>query len=143
MKKYEWINIDSEEVLKKNFKFKDICKVVLSDLNLTGVITIRKFSNLFKLITALNTFKKENIVYDDKFFLSEELKIAFMLLYYNKQFNDELGITQRHYVDRDKAKEWRNKYIKIFHTDLGTRFEQQEETVSSINTIYKRMIGEA
>lgn len=143
MKKYEWINIDSEEALKRDFKFKDICDVVLSDLNLLGVVSIRTFSNLFKFITALNKLKKESVEYNGKFFISEEHKIAFMLLYYNKQFNDELGITQRHYVDRDKAKEWRNKYIKIFHTDLGTRFEQQEEIVSSINTIYKRMVGEA
>ncbi|OSA95247.1 UNVERIFIED_ORG: hypothetical protein B2H93_06040 [Clostridium botulinum] len=143
MKKYEWINTESEEALKKDFKFKDICNIVLSDLNLIGVISIRKFSSLFKFIQALKKLKDENIVSNDKFFISSEHKIAFMLLYYNKQFNVELGITQRHYVDKNKAKEWRNKYIKIFHTDLGNRFEQQEEIVSSINTIYKRMVGEA
>lgn len=143
MQKYKWLDIETEEELKKNFKFKDICSTVLQDLGLQNIIGIKSFSNLFLVIKALNVFRKESYDFKDDFFISKEHKIAFMLLNYNKQFNDVLEITQRHYVDKSKAKEWRNKYIKMFHTDYGTKFANQEEIVSSINTIYKRMVGEA
>ena len=143
MEKYKWLDIKSEEELKKGFKFGEICKAVLYDLGLVGVISIKRFSSLFKVIEALSTFRTECFKNSDSFFISEEHRIAFMLLHYNKQFNDVLGITQRHYVDKETAKDWRNKYVKMFHTDYGIKFPQQEEIVSAINMIYKRMVGEA
>lgn len=143
MKKYDWLKINSEEELRQKFKFREIYEIVLGDLKLKGILTIRGFSNLFKIIKALETFKKENIEYIDDFFISEEHKIAFMLLNYNPSFNNDLEITRLHYLNKDKAKEWRNKYIKMFHTDLGNKFPQQEEISASINTLYKRMVGEA
>lgn len=143
MEKYSWLCIETEEDLRKRFKFKELKSIVLSDLGLQDVIKISTFSNLFRVIKALSSFKKEKIDTKSEFFISKEHELGFMLLNYHKDFNSTLGISHRHYVDKRKAKEWRNEYIKIFHTDHGVRFPRQEEIVSSINQIYKRMVGEA
>jgi formyltetrahydrofolate synthetase len=140
---FKWFNITSEKELRDNYKFNEISEEVLLDLNLKGVIKIKGFSNLYKFIDSIKKFKVKNVEQSDDYFKSEEHKIAFMLLYYDKKFNSELGITQRHFLDKEKAKEWRNKYMKLFHPDKGKKFKDQDQIASAITTIYKRMVGEA
>lgn len=60
----------------------------------------------------MKTFKENIIQESDDYFISERHKIGFMILNYNVNFNDELEIAKKHYVNKNLAKEWRNKYIR-------------------------------
>jgi signal recognition particle subunit SEC65 len=57
--------------------------------------------------------------------------------------DEELGITRRHYIDKEIAKKWRNDMQKIFHDDKNSKNEQYKKVSSKINKIYERMIGKA
>jgi len=52
MNTFDWMNISSEEDLRKNYKYNEIYKKVLSDLKLENVISIKGYSNLFKFIVS-------------------------------------------------------------------------------------------
>ena len=79
----------------------------------------------------------------DSYFISEKHKLEFCILKHEGNYLDEeLGITRRHYIDKDIAKEWRNKMQKIFHDDKNFDTERYKKVSSKINKIYERMIGE-
>ena len=75
--------------------------------------------------------------------MSDKHEAAFMILNYNPQFNKELGITRKHYMNKDLAREWKLRYIKMFHPDQGFVLKNQDKVVEAINRIYQEMVGEA
>jgi len=80
----------------------------------------------------------------DDYFISEKHKLEFCILKHEGNYlDDELGITRRHYIDKEVAKEWRNKMQKIFHDDKNFDTERYKKVSSKINKIYERMIGKA
>lgn len=134
-----WINFNSEEKLRSEFKFNQIKKTVLRDINLENSVTINGYKNLLIFIRILRGEYEE----EDPYFKSKLHRSAFMLTHYNSSFDKELGISRLHYVDIDTAKQWRNKYIKMFHPDNSTFLDINNEISSSINKLYKRMVGDS
>ncbi len=133
---------------KTNIRFADFKARMLAELKLTGVIAIRNKSCMLTLILQLQYFisniKSEKS--NSEFFVSEKHKLAYMFIHYNACFNEELGIKRVHYIDKDKAKLWRNQYIKLFHPDqLDQHFAHQHaaDIANSITQIYHRMVGKA
>ncbi len=66
-----------------------------------------------------------------------------MFTHYNPIYDEDLGVTRLYYLSKDKAREWRNKYIKLFHPDQGHNTDFAEEVAMAINKIYNRMVGDA
>jgi hypothetical protein len=83
---------------------------------------------------------------NDDFFLSQKRKWAFCILKNDKgDLDNELGITRKHFINKDLAKKWRNRMINEFHPDKNT-LEPQENLVmitQKINKMYERMVGNA
>lgn len=143
MNQYDWMDVESEENLKENYKLKEIVSKIDEDLNLHGIIKFKSFKNVFMFIQALKTFIDDYIKCKDGFFLSDKHEIAFMILNYNPQFNKKLGITRKHYMNKDLAREWKLRYIKMFHPDQGFVLKNQDKVVEAINRIYQEMVGKA
>jgi len=97
------------------------------------------------LILFIDKLKTIPIYQDkDSYFISEKHKLEFCILKHEGNYLDEeLGITRRHYIDKEIAKKWRNDMQKIFHDDKNSKNEQYKKVSSKINKIYERMIGKA
>lgn len=83
---------------------------------------------------------------DDDFFLSQRRKWAFCILRNEKgDLDKELGITRKHFINRELAKEWRNRMIQEFHPEKNVAEPEDELIVITqrINKIYGRMVGNA
>lgn len=143
MNKYDWLNVESEENMKKEYKLREIKSKIDGDLGLHGIIKFKSFKNVYIFIQALKAFIDDYIKHKDGYFLSDKHEAAFMILNYNPKFNKELGITKKHYMNKDLAREWKLKYIKMFHPDQGFVLKEQEKVVEAINRIYREMVGEA
>ena len=106
-----------------------------------------KLDTVFKkgLIKFIDTLKRVPIhLNKDSYFISEKHKLEFCILKHEGNYLDEeLGITRKHYVDKDIAKEWRNRMQEIFHDDKNFNNERYTKVSSKINKIYERMIGKA
>jgi len=140
-----------ENMILKN----EVNKIYKNDGNLkTAVKYIKDYlhimPNIFKswkgLLTFTELIESNFINYKkDEYFISEKHRLAFFILKNEKNaFDDELGITRKHYLDKELAKEWRNKMLNKFHPDkdIENLFENNEIT-QKINKMYKRMTGEA
>lgn len=141
MDDFYWLSL-SESKIKNDF---DILKVdVIKDTDLKGILSIESADDLVKIIKA---FKKASInSAEDKYFKSEKHKIGFMLLKHEGSvFDEELGIKKKHYINKEAAKEWKQKYQSIYHPDknVGDSSIDYEEVMSKINKIYNRMVGKA
>ncbi len=133
------------ETKKNKVKFLDFKKFIMNELDLNGIISFKNRNAILTFIIQIQALEHKcqpiNMKHD--FFITEKHKLAFMLLNYNPVFDKELGIKRLHYLDKDKAREWRNRYIKIFHPDKGDDEQLTNEVSSMINLLYNRMVGKA
>lgn len=75
----------------------------------------------------------------EKFFLSKEAYLIFVLLYVDKEKRAKfLGITEEMYENLSEAKKWRGQMVKLLHSD---RFKDlpSDEATAKINEMYARM----
>lgn len=75
----------------------------------------------------------------EKFFLSKEAYLIFVLLYVDKEKRAEfLGITEEMYEKLSEAKKWRGRMVKLLHSD---RFKDlpSDEATAKVNEMYARM----
>ncbi|MCR3909252.1 hypothetical protein NUK47_10750 [Aeromonas hydrophila] len=141
-KKFEWLSLTKEEI-DKSF---DLTKVkVLKDTGLKGLIEIKTKEQLLALVKSyqlLNQIKKE-----DEYFISKNHRLAYHLLNIDRPqseiYEKELEITRVHYKEKSLAKDWKRKMSKIFHPDRSNFKFDVQDVMSSVNNIYKRLVGEA
>lgn len=82
---------------------------------------------------------EKNSISIDDFFKSEEHKLIFALLYTDTKLRaDLLGLSEDLYLDKAKAKEWRNTVQKKIHPDI-CKITGADEAVKKINELYARM----
>lgn len=78
----------------------------------------------------------------DVYFKTEQHKIIFALMYTDTSLRERLlGISKELYLDKERAKEWRNDILKKIHPDI-CKIAGADEAVKSINELYFRMIAE-
>lgn len=128
----KWLH-SNEEDLKKNFEeiketFND--KEFLNINSPEDLLLLRDF--------IINQF-------DVGYFKSQRHKIAFLLSKYESNaFNKELGITRRHFVDKELAKKWMREMQSKFHPDLNQDIETDVDFTkisAGINRAYGEMVG--
>lgn len=128
----KWLH-SNEEDLKKNFEeiketFND--KEFLNINSPEDLLLLRDF--------IINQF-------DVGYFKSQRHKIAFLLSKYESNaFNKELGITRRHFVDKELAKKWMKEMQSKFHPDLNQDIETDVDFTkisAGINRAYGEMVG--
>ncbi|OON93215.1 MAG: hypothetical protein ATN31_06875 [Candidatus Epulonipiscioides saccharophilum] len=105
--------------------------------------TIEKEAETKKTEAKKTEVKKVEEKEANKFFISDLHEQAYKLINYNSIYDTDLGITRLHYLSADKAKEWRNQYIKMFHPDQKQNIDMLEEIAGAINKIYRRMVGKS
>lgn len=132
MENLDWLGFN-EDKIKENLSE---IKTTFKNNKLISVTNIEEVLALKKLILAISK---------DAYFKSEKHKQAFMLINYSSGlFNDELGITRRHRVDKKLAKEWLSKKQKLFHPDKNLHENDgidYKAVSDSINNIYGEMVG--
>jgi len=75
----------------------------------------------------------------EEYFKSKEAFLIFVLLYVDKEKRaDLLGIHQELYESKVKAREWRNRLVKLLHSDHCKHLSADEAT-AKLNGIYARM----
>ena len=128
----KWLHSNKED-LKKNFEeiketFND--KEFLNINSPEDLLLLRDF--------IINQF-------DVGYFKSQRHKIAFLLSKYESNaFNKELGITRRHFVDKELAKKWMREMQSKFHPDLNQDIETDVDFTkisAGINRAYGEMVG--
>lgn len=128
----EWLHSDEED-LKNNF---EEIKETFKDKEFLNVKSPEDLSRLRDFI--LNQF-------DVGYFKSQRHKIAFLLSKYESNaFNEELGITRRHFVDKDLAKKWMGEMQSKFHPDRNQDIESDLDFTKiseGINRAYGEMVG--
>ena len=83
--------------------------------------------------------EEKKILAIDDFFKSEEHKIIFAVLYTDTYLREKLlGISEELYLDKERAKEWRNYLVKKIHPD-NCKLQGAEEAIKKINEMYSRM----
>lgn len=128
----EWLHYD-EEGLKKNF---EEIKETFKDKEFLNVSSPEDLSRLRDFILGQ---------FGAGCFKSERHKIAFLLSKYESNaFNEELGITRRHFVDKRLAKKWMGEMQSKFHPDHNQDIESDIDFTKiseGINRAYGEMVG--
>lgn len=156
-----WLNCNSIEQLKKYYpSLKELKLEINTSLNGQEKITSNSWDGLLKKIklfrstisklsSNLSTEQDEII-----FFKSKKHEEIFYILNFEKNFDKELGISRKHYLDKELAKLWRHEMLKKYHNSitLDKNGNSQDNDFSSdiyfkveanLILIYKRMVGEA
>lgn len=86
--------------------------------------------------TERGNYMKDNI---DIYFNSKAHKYVFALVYTDKELREKLlGITEKLYLDKNKAKAWRNDIIKEIHPDK-CKLEEAPLANSKLTELYSHM----
>lgn len=81
----------------------------------------------------------DNHDFADIYFKSIEHKIIFALLYTDSVLRERLlGISEKMYINKDEAKNWRNVLAKLIHPDV-CKIDGTEEAIKKLNEFYERM----
>lgn len=133
MNKPDWLFL-SEEELNNSFN------VLKTDLNSKKFLNINTPEDLFNLRGfILNQFKVG-------YFKSERHMIAFFLSNYESNiFNEALGITRRHFVDKKLAKKWMIEMQNEYHPDKNINIKSDIDFAKisdGINKAYAEMVGQ-
>lgn len=128
----KWLHINEED-LKKNFE------EIKENLDDKEFLNIKSPEDLILLRDfIINQF-------DAGYFKSQRHKIAFLLSKYESNaFNEELGITRRHFVDKELAKKWMWEMQSKFHPDLNKDIKSDVDFTrvsAGINKAYGEMVG--
>ena len=76
----------------------------------------------------------------DKYFKSEQHRYIFALIELDGENRAKiLDITNDLYNDKDKARSWRDKIIKLIHPDVCS-IEGTEKAMAKVNELYSRMV---
>lgn len=143
----KWFYCDSVEELKKLGSFKEVRKQVKKGVGDNIKIKANSWDNLFKSISSFKELFKEiefpnrKDDYQDLYFKSQISKTIFYLLELDGEDRlEKLGINRLHYIEKEKADEWRKKLIKKVHPDICNHPKAQEAFIK-VNYLYKEMIG--
>lgn len=127
-----WMDFDEEKINNQADEIK-------AEINKYDFLKINSTSDLFLL---------RNFIYQqlgNGYFKSERHKLAYFLSKYESgAFNQELGITRRHYVDNDLAKNWMRKMQSTFHPDKNIDIKNDidfEKISEGVNRAYSEMVG--
>lgn len=127
-----WLYINEED-LKSNFE--DI-KENLKDKEFLNI-------NSFEDLLLLRNFLFGQ--FRDGYFKSERHMKAFLLSKYESNvFNKELGISRRHFVDKNLAKKWMTEMQSQFHPDRNQDILADIDFTKiseGINRAYGEMVG--
>lgn len=132
MENHNWIDLNEDEI-ENNFEdIKDTLKTC-------SFLNINTLEDLFRLRSFfLNQF-------ESGCFKSERHKVAFLLSKYESNaFNEELGITRRHFVDKKLAKTWMGKMQSKYHPDKNKDIANDidfTQISDGINKAYTEMVG--
>lgn len=127
-----WLSFDTDK-LEDNFE------------NIKAALNVESFINVNTMeeLIGLKAFILKQL--EKGYFKSERHKKAFLLSKYETgAFNDELGITRRHFVDKKLAKEWMSKQQAEFHPDKNQDIKSDidfDKVSEGINKAYGEMVG--
>ena len=68
MDKYDWMDVESEESLRDDYKLEEIASRVDEDLNLQGIIKFNSLKKMFMFICALRNFIDDYIKNKEGYF---------------------------------------------------------------------------
>ncbi|WP_434034835.1 hypothetical protein [Cupriavidus sp. a3] len=145
MKSFEWLLIESECDIDNDQLFSIAKEVFLKDTKLNNLIKIDHRKDFVAIIAAFRLARTSQ-ARKGEHFISDKHELAFYITNHEAHhFDEALGITRKHYVDKVLAKEWRDKLAAKFHPDRDneSNFKENEEVTEIINRIYKRMVGKA
>lgn len=137
----KWYEAESVKELKEIGSFKDVKKVIRDDLgdsiklNYSGWESLlESIIKLTEVIDKIRTSSCKNL-----YFNSEVSEIIYYLLNLDGRVRlDKLKITQKHFLDKDIAKEWKLSMAKKLHPDI-CKHEKATEAMSEVNKLYKEM----
>jgi hypothetical protein len=120
------------------FKVENTSLNFLEELFKNLKIGIKDFS-----ITKDFSKTNEEIRYDNNYFKSKENEYIFYLLELDGEIQQKkLNIERIFYKDKEKAKKWRNKIMKMINPDIS-KHPMSTQSTKILNEIYKDMMKNA
>lgn len=87
-----------------------------------------------------NQLDNSSDVGKDKYFISKQHRYVFALVELDGENRAKLlEITRELYYDKNKAKAWRDKIIKLIHPDVCI-IDGVEKAMAKVNELYSRMV---
>lgn len=152
----EWMAVESVDELKCLGSFKNVYQQIKNEVGELVNIRARGWKSLYEKIVILqelnNQFnqvmnKKKVEINSEKthliegYFASEEQEYMYYLIELDgEQRMEKLGISSNHFINKKRAKEWRDSMSKKIHPDVSQHIKAAE-AMSQINMIYNEMIG--
>jgi hypothetical protein len=149
MKKGAWLSlhvankgdsVDAKETLTEHILLNEQLAALSRKISLLSV------DGIYEAITKAGGAIRGVEIGDDEFFHSRRKKLAFCILRNARgDLDADLGLTPRHFLDEQLAKQWRDMMLSEFHPDkrpLGSN-EEQEQITKLINKTYNRLVGKA
>ena len=128
--------------LKKYGSFKEVKAQLEALLHLPKIVA-KGWAELYAVIEKQPKAKEEPVVvasYESLYFKDEVCEIIFYLLGLEGEVRlKKLGITNRHYKDKEQANEWKMQLIKKIHPDQS-KHPMAEEATKELNKLYGSMI---
>ncbi len=79
--------------------------------------------------------------YRSEYFKSEACeKIFYLVCMTGEAKTLALGITRRHFAEEEKAREWRDSFLKVIHPDV-CEHPKAHEAACEVERIYQEMIA--
>lgn len=131
----DWSQIESVSDLKALGCFLEVKRLVQQQCNI-GKFKGKGWEDLLQVI------KKKRVCtqYVSNYFKDESSEIIYCILELQGEARvQKLGINRLHYVDKQYAREWKNKLIKVIHPDQCTHVNANEATIE-LNKLYGEMI---
>lgn len=136
------LEVTSLESLKKYGSFKEVREKVKEVLKIPK-ITAKGWVELYAVLEVNRTIQVKMPTvekYNSPYFKDEESEMIFYLLELEGDTRlKKLGITNRHYKDKEQANMWKNQIIKKIHPDQSTH-PQSEGATKELNKLYGSMI---
>ncbi|MGL4911729.1 MAG: hypothetical protein ACRC3Y_04780 [Romboutsia sp.] len=149
-----WINVNSVKELKELGRFRDVTREIKEDLGDTFKIkgkawnevynNIAEFREIIQNINKEINFEdgnKEEIEnYNNPYFSSLANEYIYYLLELDGELrNKNLGIINNHFKNKKKAKEWKDKILKVIHPEVS-RHPNSSEAIAELNSIYNKLL---
>ncbi len=134
----KWLQVKTLEELKILGNFKTVRAEIQGVLGKSLKLKVNSWKRLLEAINTLQRFAGK--VTGEIYFKSEAARIIYTLLELDGDIRlEKLKAYKSHYLDKDKAKKWRDNLMKIIHPD-NCDHPNANIAANKLTELYKEMI---
>lgn len=129
---------NSVDMLSKIGSVESISETINKEIH-PLTVTATTYEELYQVVSKLKSHWYS--FQDDDYFKNEQSKYIFVLTHMEGEGrNKMLCLTDELYENKDEAKKWHRKVVKLIHPDVNRELQEQaNEAMKELNVIYGRI----